>query len=110
MVTEESFETKTVSDYRQAVRSLTESDSSGGYLPLRKYEKHRAYYCLTGEKIGGSPSNGEVSYKLILLLEQEYHLDKVRTDDGRDPWDAGGPLTKDELSVLVEALQEAADG
>lgn len=107
MVSDTDLEPPTVSDLRGEVRRLIESDVSGGYHPLRKHEKHRGYYCLTGEKLGEA-SNGEVSYKLIDLLETEYGLDEVRDGEARDPWDHGGPLTKAELTVLVEALQEEA--
>lgn len=94
----------TVSEHRTEVRSLIESDVSGGYHPLRKYEKHRAYYALTGEKLGDA-SNGEVSYRLLELLAEEYDADF----ELRDPFDAGGPLTKDEIAALTDALQEEAD-
>lgn len=105
---DEEIEPPTVTDLRERTRRLIESDTRGGYHPLRKHEKHRAYYCLTGEKLGDA-SNGEVSYRLIELLEDEYRLTDVRREDGRDPWDHGGPLTKSELTVLVEALEEEAD-
>lgn len=103
----EDLEPPTVSDHRKEVRRLIEAEVSGGYHPLRKHEKHRAYYALTGEKLGDA-SNGEVSYKLLDLLETEYHLDEIRDGEPRDPWDHGGPLTKAEIAALTEALQEEA--
>lgn len=108
-MSDDDLEPSTVSDLRQETRRLIVSDANGGYHPLRKHEKNRAYYSLTGEKIEDG-SNGEVSYRLLDLLETEYGLDEVRNGEARDPWDHGGPLTKAELTVLVEALQkEAAD-
>lgn len=104
MVSEERFEEATVSEHRRAVRSLIESESIGGYLPLRKREKHRAYYCLTGEKLE-EPSHGELSYRLLEVLVDEYDADFTL----RAPFDAGGPLTKPEIGALTAALQEAAD-
>lgn len=101
------LEPPTVSDLRQEVRRLIESENRGGYHPLRKHEKHRAYYCLTGEKLGDA-SNGEVCYRLIETLEDEHGLANLNRYDGRDPWDSGGPFTKAELTVLTEALQEEA--
>lgn len=98
------FEDTTTSDLRARTRELVESDSRGGYHPLRKYEKHRAYYCLTAEKLGDA-SNGEVSFRLLELLDQEYDGDF----ELRDPFDAGGPLTKPELTALVDALETEAD-
>jgi len=96
----------TTKDLRARVRRLIESDTGGGYHPLRKYEKHRAYYCLTGEKLDGDPSNGKVSYRLL-----EYTANGPFDTDVelRDPFDCGGPLTKPELQALVRALEEAAD-
>ena len=101
--TDADLEPSTVSDLRGEVRSLIESDVSGGYHPLRKYEKHRGYYALTGEKLGEA-SNGEVSYRLLELLVEEYDGDF----ELREPLDAGGPLTKAELTALTDALQEEA--
>ena len=99
------LEASTISDLRGEARSLIGSDVTGGYHPLRKYEKHRAYYSLTGEKLGDA-SNGEVSYRLLELLVEEYDGDL----ELRDPFDAGGPFTKDEIAALTDALeQEAAD-
>jgi len=97
------LEPPTVKDLRGEVRSLIESDVTGGYHPLRKYEKHRAYYCLTGIKLGEA-SNGKVSYELLELLADTYDTDF----ELRDPFDAGGPLTKAELTALVDALEEEA--
>lgn len=105
---DDDLEPETVRDLRSRARELIEADVQGGYHPLRKHEKHRAYYCLTGEKME-SASNGEVSFRLVELLETDYDLDDVRNVDGRDPWDHGGPLTKAELSVLADALTEEAD-
>jgi len=101
--TEADLEPSTVSDHRQVVRRLIESDNRGGYHPLRKHEKHRAYYALTEEKLE-EPSNGEVSFRLLELLVEEYGADF----ELRDPFDAGGPLTKDEIASLTDALQEEA--
>lgn len=98
------LEDPTVSDHRMSVRSLVESDVGGGYHPLRKHEVHRAYYALTGEKLD-SPSNGEIRYRLLELLQDEYGAEF----DLRDPFDAGGPFTKPEIGALVDALQEEAD-
>lgn len=101
----ESVESPTVTEYRITIRSLIESDVSGGYHPLRKYEKHRAYYCLTGEKLD-EPSNGEVCFELLNTLHTEYNADF----EPRDAFDCGGPYTKPELGALVDALQaEASD-
>jgi len=97
------LEPSTVSDLRAETRRLIESDVSGGYHPLRKYEKHRAYYALTGIKLGDA-SNGKVSYELLELLADTYDTDF----ELRDPFDAGGPFTKDELTALVDALKEEA--
>lgn len=104
MVTDE-FADTTTSDLRARTRELVESDTRGGYHPLRKYEKHRAYYCLTGEKLGDA-SNGEVSYRLLEHLADDHDADF----ELRDPFDAGGPLTKPELTALVDALETEADG
>lgn len=98
------FEDATVTDLRQEIRRLTETEASGGYHPLRKTEKHRSYYCLTGEKLD-SPSNGELTYRLLEVL-QDYDVDFEMPD----PFDAGGPLKKKQLLALTEALKtEAAD-
>jgi len=105
MVTDNDFEDTTTSDLRARTRELVESDVRGGYHPLRKHEKHRAYYCLTGEKLGDA-SNGEVCYRLLELLQDEYDGDF----ELRDPFDAGGPFTKPELTALVDALEEEANG
>jgi hypothetical protein len=104
MVTKEDFKDATVSDHRIRVRSLIESDASGGYHPLRKYEKHRAYYCLTGEKLE-DVSNGEVSYLLLKLLVEAYDA----AFELREPFDAGGPLTKPEIAALTDALETEAE-
>lgn len=101
------FEDPTTSDLRIMARRLLESEVAGGYHPLRKHEKHRSYYALTGEKLDGNPTNGEVSYRLLELLAEEFGGDF----ELRDPFDAGGPFTKPELVALVDALEaEAADG
>lgn len=109
MVSDDGLEPPTVSELRQRVRELIEAETRGGHHPLRKREKHRAYYCLTGEKLGDA-SNGEVSYRLIDLLETGYDLDDIRDEPGRDPWDYGGPFSKAEQTALVDALEaEDAD-
>jgi len=105
MVTDAGFEPLTVSDHRKRVRSLIEAKVSGGYHPLRKHEKHRAYYALTGEKLGSDASNGEVSYRLLELLVEAYSGDF----DLREPFDAGGPLTKPEIAALTDAIEAEAD-
>lgn len=101
----EDLEPSTVSDLRQEVRRLIESEVQNGYHPLRKHEKQRAYYCLTGEKLTNDPSNGRVSFEVLNLLFTEYDADF----EAREAFDCGGPFTKPELSSLVEALQEEAD-
>jgi len=103
VVTDADLGPSTVSELRGEVRSLIESDVSGGYHPLRKYEKHRGYYALTGEKLGDA-SNGEVSFKLLNTLHVDYDADF----EVRDAFDCGGPFTKNELIALVDALQEEA--
>ena len=109
MVSDDELEPPTVSELRHRVRELIEAEARGGHHPLRKREKHRAYYCLTGEKLGDA-TNGEVSYRLIDLLETTYDLDDIRDEPGRDPWDYGGPFSKAEQRALVDALEaEAAD-
>lgn len=93
---------QTTSDLRQDVRELVESDTRSGHYPLRKYEKHRAYYALTGEKLE-EPSNGEVSFRLLEHLVEDRGADFELID----PFDAGGPFAKAELQALVTALKEA---
>jgi hypothetical protein len=104
MVTNENLGPSTVSDHRKRVRSLIEADVNGGYHPLRKHEKHRAYYALTGEKLEDA-SNGEVSYRLLELLVEAYDADF----ELRDPFDASGPFVKAEIAALTDALETEAD-
>lgn len=106
MVSAEELTDDTVEDLRKRVRSLIESDVGGGYHPLRKYEKHRAYYALTEEKLEDDPSNGEVSYRLLEHVANGPYGE--RDLEVRDPYDCGGPLTKPEMVALVSALQDAA--
>lgn len=103
MVTTDELTRNTISDLRMQVRELIESDVKGGHHPLRKDEKHRAYYCLTGEKLKGA-SNGEVSYSVLETLTEEYDVEFVL----RPAFDAGGPYRHAELLALVSALQEEA--
>lgn len=107
MVSDEEPTGDTVQDLRKRVRSLIESDVSGGYHPLRKYEKHRAFYALTEEKVEDDPSNGEVSYRLLEYVSNgPYGPDDMEL---RDPYDCGGPFTKAEIAGLVTALEGADD-
>lgn len=99
----------TIEELRSKIRGQIEAEISSGRRPLQKREKHRAYYCLTEEKLGPDASNGKVSYRLLELLEEEHALTDAEEYEKREPWDHGGPLNKQELKVLAEALQEAAD-
>lgn len=92
----------TVEDLRREIRDLVESDVSSGRHPLRSYEKHRAFYCITGDKLDGA-SDGEVTFKLLRVLKGYGH-----PDIERKPYDCCSPLTKAELSVLKEVLQKEA--
>ncbi|UTF56034.1 hypothetical protein [Natronosalvus rutilus] len=100
---DDDLEPSTVSGLRKQIRRLIESDVRGGYRPLRKYEKNRAYYALTGKKLENA-SNGRVSFEVLNLLFKEYDADF----EPREAFDCGGPFTKPEISALADALEEEA--
>jgi hypothetical protein len=85
-------------DLRAEIRELIVSDVSGGRLPLRKYEVHRAYYALTGEKLT-SPSFAELRHELLGEVQNE----------ARDPFECSSPFRAEELKNLCDTLEDAAD-